>query len=430
VREKYHDRKSAAFTCLFICFSLCLLVCDAEAKERAAVKKGAANTVEAAMSEYAISTQQLEGLVGKTASVLLMDGKVLKDATLTKFTTRRREDRVAIFQLKHEGKKRTYHAPKVYSFKVDDNKYKVNYLPSAKAAAIVDVEKRRAAATKRLKKIRRKFWKEFTPEQQTDYVKKHKEFLKKVAKHFAPRLKMQLTETEYFLFLSDMPRRSMAPVLKQLDAMNEKLGEAFGYEPGYNIWQGKAVIVAFANREHFYEFEQKIMDNADPYSAQGLCHSDSTGRVVVGCYFGKSASYFNSLLVHETSHGYVARFRTNARPPSWLNEGIADWIAGVAVPANTEVSKRQRRSAQRLRTIGTFGGEFFDATTIDGQHYGSASSIVNLLMKKDPIRFKLFINGIKEGWTWQESLRRSYNASPEALCRLYGRSIGIPNLKP
>ena len=115
---------------------------DLEAQERAA-----ANTVEAALSEHAIPSEQIEKLVGQTASVLLADGTELKDSTLSAFTTRRRDDRVSIFRLEHKGKKRKYPAAKVYSFKIDDRTYKVNYLPSAKAAAIVDVQKRRAVVS-------------------------------------------------------------------------------------------------------------------------------------------------------------------------------------------------------------------------------------------------------------------------------------------
>ncbi len=336
-----------------------------------------------------------------------------------------------MFRVEANGKKRKYPAAKVYSFKVGDNAYKVNYLPSAKAAAIVDVQQQRVAVTKQLQKTRRKFWEEFSPDEQEEHVTQHKEFLHEVTQHFSPRLRMDLTETKYFLFLSDMPRQQMAPVLRQLDAMNEELGKAFGYEPGYNIWKGKAVIVAFANRTDFVEFEAEFMNKSEVGSSvQGLCHSDSTGRVVVGCYRGNSTNYFNVLLVHETAHGYVARFRTNARIPSWLNEGISDWIAGVAVPSSKSIKTRQNNAAKRLRTIGTFGGQFLDAKAIEAWQYGAASSIVHLLVAKDPVRFKLFINGIKEGLKWQDSLRRAYNASPEGLCRLYGRSIGVPNLTP
>ena len=35
------------------------------------------------------------------------------------------------------------------------------------------------------------------------------------------------------------------------------------------------------------------------------------------------------VLVHEFTHAFVARYRTNARIPRWLNEGIAEVIASI-----------------------------------------------------------------------------------------------------
>ena len=404
------------------------LVRPATAAER---PDGATNTVEVALCEHAISAAAIQALEGQTADVWLATGEKLAAAKLTGFSTRRREDRISIFRLEHAGKRRKYLATKVYSLTVDGRTYKANYIPSAKAAALVDVQAERAAATRRLSKLRRKFWEEFTPEQQAAHVKKHKAFLAQVAAHFSPRLQLKLTETKYFLFLTDMPPRQIAPFLRQLDAMNERLGKAFGYPPGYNIWKGKAVVVAFSQRAQFLEFETQLMNNSDlPPSVQGLCHSDTTGRVVVGCYRGDNPSYFGAVLVHETAHGYVARYRTNARIPNWLNEGIADWIAGIAVPSTKAIVTRQKNAAKRLRVVGTFGNQFFESDRISDWQYGAASSIVNLLVAKDPVRFHLFVTGVKEGRAWKDSLRRAYNASVNDLTRLYGRSIGVPNLTP
>ena len=408
----------------------CLLL-FASAGETHAQKRRNVSTVEAALSEFAISGEQVQGLEGQRADILLADGTRLSDATLTSITTKRSDARVALFKIKVDGKRRSYTASKVYSLSVNGRPYKVNFLPNSKSAALIDVRKRRAAITKRLEKIRRKFWEPSTRQEQAEQVKKHKEFLKTVAKHFAPRLKMQLTETKYFLVLSDMPRQQIGAVLRQLDAMNEQLGQAFGFEPGFNIWKGKAVIVAFASQVHFMEFETKVLKNEDASTAyQGYCHYYTSGRVVVGCYRGNSMKEFSKVLVHETAHGYTYRFRTNVKLPSWLNEGVADWIAAVTVPASKSVSTRQRDAAKRLRTFGTLGGTFFDSTKIEIWQYGAASSIVHLLITRDPIRFKLFITGIKEGLPWERSLRRAYNASVKELCGLYGRSIGVPNLRP
>ncbi|HEV3415714.1 MAG TPA: hypothetical protein VG056_02840, partial [Pirellulales bacterium] len=62
--------------------------------------------------------------------------------------------------------------------------------------------------------------------------------------------------------------------------------------------------------------------------------------------------------------------------------------------------------------------------------YGIASSLTTFMVRADQKKYVAFINGIKEGKTWQESLKDSYNATPEQLVTEYGRAIGIPGLQP
>ncbi|MCH2204212.1 MAG: basic secretory family protein [Fuerstiella sp.] len=109
--------------------------------------------------------------------------------------------------------------------------------------------------------------------------------------------------------------------------MNTTLGKSFGFPSGQNVWRGKAVVVAFMQENSFHAFEQQVMGNPTSTGAQGICHTFPNGRVVVGCYRGESPSYFGVVLVHETAHGYIHRYRSTARIPSWINEGVADWVA-------------------------------------------------------------------------------------------------------
>jgi hypothetical protein len=210
--------------------------------------------------------------------------------------------------------------------------------------------------------------------------------------------------------------------------MNEKLAGMFGCAPGENVWRGKAVIVAFVNEADFLEFESAFMKKQDATAVRGRCHSSSNGRVIVAIYRGDSPSLFAKVLVHETAHGYVHRYKSNKRIPKWLNEGVADWIAGVVVPESSSVRDRQRSAALRLRTAQTLGGQFFEAKRLQSWQYGIGSSMVDLLIRGNNDAFRVFFDGIKEGLTWQDSLQRAYGATPDDLVTLYGRSIGIPNL--
>jgi hypothetical protein len=133
--------------------------------------------------------------------------------------------------------------------------------------------------------------------------------------------------------------------------------------------------------------------------------------------------------VHETAHGYVHRYRSTVRIPSWINEGIADWVAGLTVRRSNVVRERQTSAAARIRLTRTLGG-FFQREHIEAWQYGLASSMVGLLATRDNDQFRRFFNDIKNGYTWQDSLQRHYGINPDELAGVYGQELGIPGLRP
>lgn len=390
-----------------------------------------ANTVEAAAMEFALTAEQVNELVGKKADVLTTTGKLEQNVEITRFFTGRNKGHVKSIEFKAENAKRgkRFFATKLVEMTVDDKKYQFQYIPSLKAALIENLDQKKAAITEKLRLSNEQFWEEIPEEEQNEHVEEYKTFLTKVGEHFSA-LNMKFYETKYFLFFTDMPAKQVAPYLIQLDKMNELLGRSFGFKPGYNIWRGKAVIVAFMAKPAFLEFEKKFYNRIETGNAIGLCHSHSNGKVIVSCYRGDDPNFFGAVLVHETAHGYMHRYRTTVSIPTWINEGIADWIAMTVVPSSKEVKYRQTEAAARLRQMQTFGGQFFNSDRLDSWQYGCASALIQLMLKASPEQFKLFFNGIKDGLTWQDSLLRAYGITVEQLSQAYGQSIGIPRLTP
>jgi hypothetical protein len=391
-----------------------------------------ANSVEAAALEFALPAADVDALVGKTADLVMSTGAEEKDVEIARFFTGRDKSHIKSIEIKagDDKKAKRFFVTKLFEMKVAERTYRFLYIPSLKASVIEDTDKRTEAVRKKLAMSDHLLWKDVRQEDQETYVKEHKEFLQKVGLHFSS-LNMSLYETNYFLFYTDMPARQVAPYLVQLDKMNELLGKAFGFPPGHNIWRGKAVIVAFTTEAAFLEFERKFYDRTEvPGKYMGLCHNHSDGIVVVSCYRGDDPNFFGSLLVHETSHGYMHRYRSTAHIPSWVNEGIADWIAMLVVPTCKETQNRQKQAALQLRQTRSLGGQFFLTEQIDNWQYGAASAMIQLMIKASPEQFKLFFNGMKDGLTWQDSLQRAYGLTPEQLSQAYGQSIGIPALAP
>ncbi|WP_417380920.1 hypothetical protein [Gimesia sp.] len=390
-----------------------------------------ASTIEAAALEFALNAEEVEQLIGKTADITASNGKAEQGVEITRFLTGRDKSQIKSIEVKAPNATRSKRllVTRLDEMKVDDKLYQFQYLPSIKAAMLEDLNKKNAAITEKLRTSNEEFWEEIPDEEQQKYVDEYKEFLEKVGKHYAA-FNMKLYETRYFLFYSDMPANQVAPYLVQLDKMNELLGRSFGFKPGHNIWRGKAVIVAFLAKPAFLEFEQQFYNRTETGNAIGLCHSHGDGKVIVSCYRGNDPNFFGAVLVHETAHGYIHRYKSTVNIPTWINEGIADWIAMMVVPSSKEVRFRQTEAALRLKQVQTFGGQFFNNERLDSWQYGSASAIIQLMLKASPEQFKLFFNGIKEGLTWQDSLQRAYGLTVDQLSQAYGRTIGIPALTP
>lgn len=392
----------------------------------------AKDPVEAANLEFALAAEQLDGLRDQTFDLLLKTGKKETGVTLKEFLrSKQLKDRFSTIEYIAAEQKRSRKIPaeRVFQLEQGETAYELAYLPTQRMYVLVDVAKRKEAVTAKLAASQQKFWDPLSETDRQKYVDEEKEFLKKVQTQFN-MLPLQMAETQYFLVMSDMPAAHVVPYIKQLDKMNEALGESFGFAPGHNVWLGKAVILLFEKQSDFVVFESVMMMSSASGGVQGLCHQFSNGRVVVACYRGNSPEYLGAVLVHETAHGYMHRYKSTTHIPVWLNEGIADWIAGVAVPTDPEIRRRQQEAARNLQQTGSFEKKFFEGARLERWQYGAASAIVHQLIQVNPQLFRLFFNGIKEGLTWQDSLMRAYGVTPEELAKAYGKTIGVPSLTP
>ncbi|MDO4426313.1 MAG: hypothetical protein Q4D17_11195, partial [Planctomycetia bacterium] len=96
-------------------------------------------------------------------------------------------------------------------------------------------------------------------------------------------------------------------------------------------------------------------ESAQEFSgASGLAHMSSDGNVLISLFYGDISKMearwkFIGLLVHETTHGFMHRYRARQRIPIWLEEGIADSMPVVIVPADRQTFLKQRSGLERMR---------------------------------------------------------------------------------
>ena len=270
-------------------------------------------------------------------------------------------------------------------------------------------------------------WPELTNEQHNAAIEENRKQIEKIKSMFSD---VAVYETAEFTFCSNIPRNQVGPYVASLDRMHDMMSTLYGIKKGTPVWLGKCLVVAFIEKSQFLEFERTFFQvPAEGY--YGICHQASTGRVVMSCFRGNDPNDFAQMLVHETSHGFNFRYRTQRHLPSWVDEGMAEWIGATLVPASNAVRRKEQASLRSLQATHSMQGLFDSSRIIEiPNSYGMASSLTTFLVKSDQRKYVAFINGIKEGKTWQESLKDSYHAAVEQMVAEYGRSIGIPDLKP
>ena len=210
-------------------------------------------------------------------------------------------------------------------------------------AAADDNARRKANEAKRaayFKKTGVWLWPEVTAKDQEEGLAKQKDLLRKVDKRFAS-LHMQLYETQYFLFFTDLPPQWVKVYTSCLDTMYSQLCTAYAVKDKDRVWLGKLPVIAFSDSASFEECEKAFFDHpVNGKVVQGLAHLAANGEVAVTCHCGKDPYYFAGVLVHETTHGFNHRHLSAVQLPSWLDEGIADWTAMNVVHKNTAILRK------------------------------------------------------------------------------------------
>jgi len=275
-------------------------------------------------------------------------------------------------------------------------------------------------------------WPELTDEQYEAEIKRQKEYLEEVKTKFPQTV---YYESEHFFYLTDAPRPIAEECLKYLEAMYARLCGMFAFPKDARVWSGKCIVCAFVFQQQFMRFEQEFFqDTAQQFTgASGLAHTSSDGQVLISLFYGDISSMekrwqFIGVLVHETTHGFVHRYRARQNIPLWLNEGMAEFMSSVIVPADRQAVLKQRHGLEMMRQNGSTGGLLQAEQQLEVWQYGIASGLVGFIFKSKPQGFKQFLDEIKDGKDWEEALKENYNCTAEEMLVQFGRANRIPRL--
>jgi hypothetical protein len=267
-------------------------------------------------------------------------------------------------------------------------------------------------------------WGRQSEEQRAETVEK----LKKRADEMMTKASMKLTlyETKYFLFYTDLTRTEANRWVEVLDRMYARLAEMFGVPKDENIWYGKAVIFVFFKKDDFKKFEKDVF-NIDK-DAGGRCHQHGSGTVIITFYRSDPAEGFARVLTHESTHGFLFRYRSRQRIPSWANEGLAEVMEFELVPAAGIKQASDARAKVELRAADPMKN-FFSGDQIEFNQYPIARTLTEFMIRQNRKGYVDFINGIKDGLSVEDALKEKYGMTAEELVIAYGQSMGMPGLR-
>ncbi|MEO6436173.1 MAG: hypothetical protein ABIP55_10505 [Tepidisphaeraceae bacterium] len=240
--------------------------------------------------------------------------------------------------------------------------------------------------------------------------------------------KLAAYETNFFLFYTDLEPADANKWMLVLDRMYARLAQLFGIAQDQNLWRGKALVFVFANQDDYLKFQIK-MHGTVAAGTGGMCHSFGNGDVHIAFYRQPNDLDFAHVLVHESIHGFLHRYRSPLKIPSWANEGLAEAIATDMVPRKGITQSEAANARTDLQSRKTLD-DFFEADHIVAWQYPVARTLTEFMIQQNKQGYVDFINAIKDGAAWQDALKEKYGVTAEQLINAYGNSVGVRGLKP
>ncbi len=210
--------------------------------------------------------------------------------------------------------------------------------------------------------------------------------------------------------------------------MYGRLAEQFNVPDGQNIWRGKGLIIVFQKEKDYFDFERDS-HHTDAKGTAGMCHSYGSGLVHVAFFRQPDELAFAHILVHESTHGFIHRYRSPVFIPSWANEGLAETIASELVPQPTRATNVHFSAMEGVRSHKGVGDEFFKTEHIEGWQYPVAESLCTYMITQNKTGYVNFINALKDGMPINDALTKVYGAAEDRLVEYFTQWLEAPPRK-
>ena len=129
-------------------------------------------------------------------------------------------------------------------------------------------------------------------------------------------------------------------------------------------------------------------------------------------------------LVHEASHGFMHRYGSPARLPSWADEGYAEYVAAESFPNSTTKDDRKPQGLQWIRSgtndvLNVLHMNYEDGSWPgpDAIGYAIGYLTVDYLIQTNHQAFGEWVKDVKGGLSWEEALKKRFGWSITQLAQ-------------
>jgi hypothetical protein len=243
---------------------------------------------------------------------------------------------------------------------------------------------------------------------------------------------LTLYEDANFLVYTDLAPGEARRWVGLLDNMYDRLLDMFSLPRDTHVFRGKCAIYIFQYEADYRRYWQ-LVHQYDARGTAGLCLSKGDGFSIASFYRQPNVLNFAHILVHETVHAFVHRYRSYPFVVSWINEGIAEYIAHELVDnagmGRSDWASDASDARNALQRVGSLGG-MLDLGHIQAWQYPVAYQLAAFMIRQSPNRYEAFINAIKDGKEWPVALREDYGVDRDQLVEAFGQSLRIRDLQP
>ena len=236
-------------------------------------------------------------------------------------------------------------------------------------------------------------------------------------------LRYCIVEGKYWVLYADLPLGETKELARRMDAMYETVANMFALPVGLNIFHGKAVVIVSASDEHYRAIEMAAFNSMPPPGAIGLCHMVGP-KVVVSANKSADENRFIATLVHEASHGFMHRYGSPARLPSWADEGYAEYVAAESFPDSTTKADRKPQGLKWLRDENNHVLDVLHMNYEDGSWPGADAIgyaigylAVDFLVQTKGETFREWVKDVKAGIPWEEAMQKRFGWSGAQLAK-------------